>query len=276
MPYQHRPLITHASATPTPDTPAPASQRSVGGALQAFLFYLLLLAFAVICLVWSLPAGLLAWLLPPSVGRPLGQRAISAGFRLYIGMLKGSGLLRCDMSALDTLRDEQGIVIAANHPSLLDAVLLVSRLPHAVCIAKASIGRNILLGGGMRLAGYVLNDAPLPMIRNAAEAVRAGRQLVIFPEGTRTPKDAVDLCPGPFSRSFAVMALQAQAPIQTILIECESDYLRKGVSLFRKPKLPLRYKLRLGRRFPAAGDAQALSREVEVYLRSHLSRPASP
>jgi 1-acyl-sn-glycerol-3-phosphate acyltransferase len=244
--------------------------------LQALLFYLLLLAFAVICLVWSIPAGLLAWLLPPSVGRPLGQRAISAGFRLYIALLKGSGVLHCDLSAVDTLRNEQGIVIAANHPSLLDAVLLVSRLPQAVCIAKASIGRNILLGGGMRLAGYVCNDSTLPMIRNAAAAVRAGRQLVIFPEGTRTPKDAAGMCPGPFSRSFAVMALQAQAPVQTILIECESDYLRKGVSLFCRPRLPLRYKLRLGQRFPPTGDAQTLSREVETYLRTHLSRPASP
>jgi hypothetical protein len=64
--------------------------------------------------------------------------------------------------------------------------------------------------------------------------------------------------------------------VQTILIECESDYLRKGVSLFCRPRLPLRYKLRLGQRFPPTGDAQTLSREVEAYLRTHLSRPASP
>lgn len=249
------------------ETAAVAHLTGLRAAMDAALFYLLLCAFGILCLLWSMPAGLLAWILPPSVGRPLGQKAIYLGFRLYVSMLKGTGLLRCDLSPLEALRKEHGVVIAANHPSLLDAVMLLSCLPRGVCIAKASIWKNVLLGGGMRLAGYVRNDAPLPMIRHSAEAVCARRQLLIFPEGTRTRRGTTL---GPFSRSFAMMAQRAGAPVQTVLIECESEYLRKNVPLFRVPRLPLRYRVRLGERFWPRGDAQAFSQEVETYLRATL------
>jgi 1-acyl-sn-glycerol-3-phosphate acyltransferase len=243
--------------------------------IEYLLFYLLLAGFAVMCLCWSLPAALLAKLLPARLGQPLGQRAIGLGFRLFLGLLRGMGMLHCDLSALDALRDEPGLVIAPNHPSLLDAVLVTSRLPRVVCIAKASIWDNLLLGGGMRLAGYVRNDAPLPMIRRAAQAVRDGRQVLIFPEGTRSPPapgGGSELL-GAFSRSFALMAQQAGAPVQTVLIECGSSYLRKGTPLLRKPELPLRYTVRLGRRFLPEADSRSTSEAVERYLRTSLAGP---
>jgi 1-acyl-sn-glycerol-3-phosphate acyltransferase len=244
---------------------------------QFLLFYLLLLGFAVMCLTWSLPASLLARLLPPAKGQPLGQRAIGLGFRMFLGMLRRTGLLICDCSALDSLRNDAGIVIAPNHPSLLDAVLVASRLPRVVCIAKSSIWHNPLLGGGMRLAGYVRNDAPLPMIRHAIQALQEGRQLLIFPEGTRSPpRNEEGERLGPFSRSFALIAQGAGAPVQAVLIECESTYLRKGVSLLRQPALPLRYRVRLGLRFEPDGDARGISERVERHLRSSLAGTDAP
>jgi len=253
-------------------------------AAEGVLFYALVLFFAVMCLLWSLPAGLLHRLLPASVGLPLGQWGISRGFRLFLAVMRATGVLRCDLSALDALRGERGLVIAANHPSMLDAVLIASRLPRVVCITKASLWDNPLLGGGVRLAGYVRNDATLRMIRHAAEAVRSGRQLLIFPEGTRSPPHPLDAGEGAgppmgdFSRSFAVMAQMAGAPVQTVVIESETPYLRKGWSVFRKPPFPLRVHVRLGRRFPPEGSPQALSEKVERHLREALAAasPAAP
>lgn len=246
-------------------------RRAAWGLAQVPLFYLLLCGFAALCLAWSLPASLLAPLLPARLGRPLGQRAISSCFHLFVQALRGCGLLRCDLSALDRLRQEPGLVIAANHPSLLDAVLLTSRLPRAVCIAKTSIWDNPLLGGGVRLAGYIHNTAPLPMIRAAAEAVRAGRQVVIFPEGTRSPLPVAGREQlGPFRRSFALMARHAGAPVQVVTIESDGPYLRKGWSPFRRPPLPLRYTVRLGQRFEPGAEAQQVSDQVERHLRQRL------
>jgi 1-acyl-sn-glycerol-3-phosphate acyltransferase len=217
-------------------------------------------------LVWSLLASVLHRLLPARSGEALGQFMIMAGFRWFIGVLRATGVLRCDLSALDALRDQRSLVIAANHPTMLDAVLLISRLPRVVCIAKASLWDNVCLGGSVRLAGYLRNDAAVAMIRSAAAAVREGRQLMIFPEGSRTARPPLD----PFSRSFAVMARAAGAPVQTVFIETDGSYLRKDWPMWRRPELPLRYRIRLGERFTPEGDLQTFIGRLEGYFRGEL------
>lgn len=248
----------------------PGSRGDRCGRAAAFYyaaaFYLSLAVFGVSCLLWSLPASLLHRVLPRRVGEPLGQVAIMAGFRWALWVMRATGVVRVDLSPLDALRGERSLVVASNHPTMMDAVLLISRLPRVVCITKASLWDSPFLGGGVRLAGYVRNDAPLAMIRRAAEAVREGRQLMVFPEGSRTARPPVDR----FGRGFAVMARTARAPVQTVLIEAESPYLRKGWPLFRRPELPLVFRVRLGERFRMAGDADAFVDGLEHHFRREL------
>jgi len=97
-------------------------------AYEYVVFYIALLWFGLICLGWSLPATVLYFLLPGRHGRRLGRVMIMAGFRVYVASLAGR-CFRFDLSALDALRGEKSLIIAANHPSLWDAILLVSRLP---------------------------------------------------------------------------------------------------------------------------------------------------
>jgi 1-acyl-sn-glycerol-3-phosphate acyltransferase len=204
--------------------------------------------------------------LPRRIGEPIGQFGIMAGFRWSLWVMRITGVLKVDLSPLDSLKDQRGIVVASNHPTMLDAVLMISRLKRVVCITKASLWDNIFLGGGIRLAGYLRNDAPVPMIRRAAEAVREGRQLMIFPEGSRTATPPID----PLHRSFAVMARAARAPVQTVLIEADSPYLRKGWPLLREPVLPLVFRIRLGQRFEVGSDSEAFGANLEAYFRSEL------
>jgi 1-acyl-sn-glycerol-3-phosphate acyltransferase len=249
------------------DWTGPRSARDRAAALYyRFAFYLCLTVFGLSCLAWSLPAALLYPLLPRRIGEPIGQWGIMAGFRWSLWVMRLTGVLKVDLSPLDALKDQRGIVVASNHPTMLDAVLMISRLKRVVCITKASLWDNIFLGGGIRLAGYLRNDAPLPMIRRAAEAVREGRQLMIFPEGSRTATPPVD----PFHRSFAVMARAARAPVQTVLIEADSPYLRKGWPLFQEPALPLVFRIRLGERFEVGSDSEAFGAKLEAYFRSEL------
>lgn len=229
-------------------------------------FYFCLLVFGLSCFLWSMLASLFRRLLPKRAGEIFGQFMIMLGFRWFIGLMRLTGVLRVDFSELDRLSRERAIVIAPNHPTMLDAVLLTSRLPRVVCITKAAIWDNLFYGGSVRLAAYIRNDAPLPMIRRAAQAIRDGAQLLIFPEGSRTAKPPVDA----FHRSFAVMAKAAGAPVQTLLIEADSPYLRKGWPLFRRPELPLVYRIRLGRRFEVGEDPQAFVTGLEAYFREEL------
>ncbi|HEX6734744.1 MAG TPA: lysophospholipid acyltransferase family protein, partial [Azonexus sp.] len=141
---------------------------------------------ALLCLFWLPFALLLKPLLPAATGQRWGRRAIAGGFRVYLRLLETFCACRFDLAELDRLRGDGGLIIAANHPSLLDAVMIVSRLPNAVCVMKAALLDNILFGAAARLARYIRNNAPLEVILGAREELRAGAQLVIFPEGTRT------------------------------------------------------------------------------------------
>ena len=61
-------------------------------------------------------------------------------------LARASGLLQMDADALKPLAQERGLLIVANHPSLLDALMLVAVLPRSACVMKASLMRNPLLG----------------------------------------------------------------------------------------------------------------------------------
>jgi len=227
-------------------------------------------SLAVICLGW-LPFALL---FQPVLSRERGQRwgryMIMDGFQTYLNVLRRFCACRFDLAELDQLRGEGPLILAANHPSLLDAVLVVSRLPNAVCVMKASLMDNILFGAAARLARYIRNNAPLEMILSAREELKGGAHLVIFPEGTRTEKFPVDAC----TPSTALIAGRTRIPVQTLLIEYSTPYLGKAWPLFRRPQLPLTCRIRLGRRFPPPDDNGAFTRELEAYFREVLPNPA--
>lgn len=240
--------------------------RTLWTAYEALAMVLGLSALAVICLAWLPFALLLNPLLSRPFGQRIGRRAIRGGFRLYLGFLETFCACRFEIDELDALRDEAPLILAANHPSLLDAVMLLSRLPNAVCVMKAALLDNILFGAAARLARYIRNDAALQMILDARDELRRGAHLVIFPEGTRTTHFPIDRC----MPTAGLIANRANAPVQTLLIEFSTPYLGKAWPLFRRPVLPLHCRIRLGRRFPPPGDVTAFTAELEQYLRHEL------
>jgi 1-acyl-sn-glycerol-3-phosphate acyltransferase len=236
-------------------------------AYEYLVLYGGLLLFGLSIFLWSIAATVLYPLLPRTVGSRLGRFTIMVLFRGFLGVLQASGIVKCDLSALDALRNQGALIIAPNHPTMLDAVLVVSRLPRVVCIMKAGIWDNLILGGGARLAAYIRDDVPFTMIRTAAATLRAGNQLLVFPEGTRTRPQAGYH----FKGGFALIAKTARVPVQTVFIETNSPFLGKGWPLLTKPVFPLTYRVRLGRRFEVKRDARSLVTDVERYYRQTLA-----
>lgn len=233
---------------------------------ETFVMFFGLGLLALICLLWLPFAMLFFPLLPRRWGQPLGRRVISRGFRFYLRSLELFCACHFDLDELDQLRNEGPLIVAANHPSLLDAALITSRLPNAVCVMKSSLMDNILFGSAARLARYIRNDLPLETILSARDELRSGAQLVIFPEGTRTERFPV----GPCQKSTALIASRTTAPVQTLLIEFSTPYLGKSWPLFQRPVLPLTVRVRLGRRFAATKDVSAFTVELETYFRENL------
>jgi len=228
-----------------------------------------LLLLAALLLLWSPVATLAGLVLPRRIGVRLGQLGIMYLSRGYLFALSASRLVKLDLEALDALRDERSLIIAPNHPSLLDVVIMASRLPRAVCIVKSELGDNLFLSRPARLAGYVRNDSAISMVRQASHSVRAGGQLLIFPEGTRTSRKPVD----PFKGGFALIAKTTGVPVQTVFIETDSPFLGKGWPILKKPAFPLSYRAKLGRRFAVDGRVKASVAEMEGYFRDTLQPP---
>ena len=59
--------------------------------------------------------------------------------------------------------------------------------------------------------------------------------------------------------------------MQTLIIDTDSPYLSKGWPLFRRPKLPITYRVRLGRRFEPPADVRAFTLELERYYTDELA-----
>jgi len=239
------------------------------GPLHRLLFALLIAQLGLMSLVWSLVAPSLSLLLPRRLGPRIGRSAISFIYRTFWKTAQRIGMMRIDSSALDVLRDEPGgLIVAANHPTMLDALVIVARLPRGVCIMKAELLRNVFLASGARLARYIRNDAGRGMVRDAVNSLKEGGQLVLFPEGTRTVRAPInDFRPG-----ITLIAHLAHVPIQTVVIESDSPYLTKGWPLLRPPPIPVVIRVRLGERFAPEADHRALLRRLESYFGREVRR----
>ncbi|MGH7952325.1 MAG: lysophospholipid acyltransferase family protein [Limisphaerales bacterium] len=198
-----------------------------------------------------------------------GRKLIHRLFIFFTGYLRCFGLAELDAAELSALRESRGLILVANHPGLLDAVLVVSQLPQIVCLMKRSLVRNVVLCGTARLAGYVHNEAGLGLVKKCGECLRDGANLLVFPEGTRSVGGKMR----PFKMGFALVAERSQASVQTILITSNNNYLGKGWPFFKKPQFPLRFSLRLGKRFePTPGmDVKKFGNAVENYFHAALA-----
>ena len=242
---------------------------ALGGIARSARLYALLLGLGLASFAWNLVALGLLPLLPPATGRALGRAAISHGYAVFWAVAQRVGMMRIDMGGLAALRHESGgLIIAANHPSMLDALLIVACLPRGVCIMKALLMRNVFLGAGARLARYIRNDSPRGMIGDAVRSLREGGHLVVFPEGTRSVRQPIN----PFLPGITLIAQRAQVPIQTVIIETDSPYLGKGWPIWRTPPARVNFTLRLGERFAPQEDHALQLRTIEAYFTQELTR----
>ena len=222
--------------------------------------------FFVFTFTWALVALVLAAVLPARAGRRTGRLGAMWVFRAYLATMQALGAWRLDLAELDELRGQGALIVAPNHPCLLDAVLVVSRLPDAVCVMKHSLLGNFLLGPAARLAHYVRNDTLLRLVKTAEEQLRDGGQLLLFPEGTRTVAPPT----GPFTDAVGAVARRARVPVQTVILESDSAFPGKGRPLLERPRFPVNYLARLGRRFDAPSDVRAFTAELESYFAQRL------
>jgi 1-acyl-sn-glycerol-3-phosphate acyltransferase len=233
---------------------------------EYFALYSSLTLLGLICLTWSVFALPLYFILPRRIGTAVGRRGIMSGFRLYAWSLSITRTYRLDLRDIDSLRGGPALILAPNHPCLIDALLILTRHPDIVCVMKSALMRNVFLGSGSRLARYVRNDSSRQMVKESVAHLREGGVLLLFPEGTRTTREPIN----PLVGSVGLISKYANVPVQTLVIETDSPFLSKGWPLFRRPTLPIIYRVRLGKRFDPPSDVPAFTAELDHYYRQEL------
>lgn len=161
----------------------------------------------------------------------LARTLISGLFGTFIRFM-GLFVLSWRLEGLPLANDGRGRVVVANHPTLIDAVFLLWCFPGADCVVKASHWRNPLMMLSVRAAGYLPNDDDEVLLEEGVSRVRAGRTLLLFPQGTRTRPGEEPA----FRRGGAVIAARARAPLQPVRIRCEPPALRKGENWLAVPE----------------------------------------
>ena len=233
-----------------------------------------ILYWGVFGLLFTLVSLPLRIILPRRRAEILGRSMLNRAFRVFVQYLRITKLVQVDLDSLAPLRHKQEpIIIAPNHTSLWDAVFVIACLPQPICIMKESILRNPFLGGGARLAGYISSRSSSRLIREAAASLSYGGQLLLFPEGTRTRRDARWI--NPLRGGCALIARRAGVPVLPVFVRSNTRFLEKGWPLWKRPEFPLKLSFELGKPvLPEENEsAHAFTDRLSQVYTSNLSRP---
>ena len=124
-------------------------------------------SLGILCLFWFPIALVLELILPKKIGKAFGRFAIKMGFKIYLTILSWFCACHIDVSELKSIANHKKQIIIANHPSLLDAVLLLSIFGNSTCVMKDKLMNNFLLGSAARLAGFIPNTSSVQTILKA-------------------------------------------------------------------------------------------------------------
>lgn len=169
------------------------------------------------------------------------QLSVHYSFYIFIGLMHRLGILTYDISGLEKL-NRPGQLILANHPTLIDIVFLISRMPYANCIVKESLWLNPYIKGAVTNTGYISNGDSEKMIKDCVAYLKAGGTMVIFPESTRTVQGQ----DYKFQRGAAHIALQAKVIITPVTLHCSPSTLTRQEKWYQIPSRRFHLSMRVG------------------------------
>ena len=171
------------------------------------------------------------------------QYLVHLAFRFHVVGDAAVGVCTVVGQGAERLREPGGQLIVANHPTLIDVVLIGSLMPQLDCLVKTDASRNPFMRGVVRAAGYVPNDLGEAVVEACAARLREGRSLLLFPEGTRSMKGG-EL--GSFHRGAAHVALRSGRPILPLVIHCHPRALTRGQPWYDVGDRPMSFTIEVG------------------------------
>ncbi len=144
---------------------------------------------------------------------------VTLTFKMFTGFMRITGVMKMSVDDRETLKNLKSHIVVANHPSKLDVVVLISLIPNADCIVRGSLAKTVLAGVIRQL--YIVNSKGTEeMMELSRESLETGTNLIVFPEGTRTPRHGTNA----YKRGAAQIALKTGHDVLPIYIGGNDKY----------------------------------------------------
>jgi 1-acyl-sn-glycerol-3-phosphate acyltransferase len=137
--------------------------------------------------------------------------------------------VKVEIDGIEHLNEKGPYIFMSNHQGYYDVFALLSHLPYQFkWLVKKELFSIPFLGWTMAAVGYISIDregsrATVEAMNEAAQKIRDGMSVVIFPEGSRSPDGSVQ----PFKKGGFTLAIKSKAPIVPIAISGSRDIMPK-------------------------------------------------
>jgi len=159
-------------------------------------------------------------------------RVVRALGRVWIRWILRTFRIRISVEGLENVPARAPVVFMSNHQSLVDIAAIVDTLPTSVSwrfVAKKELVRVPIFGWCLVTTGQIIVDRgnrerAVASLHRAAERIRGGASVIVFPEGTRSPSGSLR----PFKSGPFHLALEAQVPIVPVTVSGSQRITPKG------------------------------------------------
>lgn len=208
--------------------------------------------------------------------RELARGTVARSFRCFLRFCSLVGVYDYRIIGAELLQQDRGCLIVANHPSLIDYVMIASVMPQTDCLVKAGLRENLFFRGVVRAADYLVNSESGTLLPDSQRRLARGDTILIFPEGTRTRYgEALKL-----QRGAANIAVRAGCDLRVVHVSCTQRMLDKQSRWYHippvKPVFTVRVQARIDSRdFSEANEeaqplaARRLTRHLQQALAPH-------
>lgn len=206
------------------------------------------------------------------------QRLVHFVIRNFVRFMAALGFTAYDWQPLPPgLDTSRPFVLVANHPSLIDTLIVLSRFPTMASVAKAFYIHSPMTGPMLRAIGFFApgegegGEDSGSTVDRMVEVLRGGRPMVIFPEGTRSPDGRLLR----FRRGACEAAIRAGVPLVPLFIAPSEPVLRRGHPWHDFPPRKVRYALEFFPMIETAGhdlDPREMNRHLQELYKERFAR----
>jgi 1-acyl-sn-glycerol-3-phosphate acyltransferase len=205
----------------------------------------------------------------------ISREILRRAFRFFIALMRTTGVLSYELVGFERL-ERRGLLILANHPSLIDTLFVLAFVRGCNCVVNATLSRNPFTLGAVRAAGYLTSDSGVAVVADCIAALEEGGNVLIFPEGTRTPLSGEIT----LRRGASNIAIRGLRDITPVVVHCSPRTLTKGEKWWHVPSRKAEYVLKVGDDIPVspflAGSREpAIAvRKLTAYLQQYFTTEA--